>query len=220
MLPSYQVNNLSSLSKDTIDDILDTTKAILPKDHYSLISDNHSDQFFSFTRISQYPNLVSIISNDFVRWIKNNLKGKRINLILTHATRSQLLAFDVARTLNNEMNTRAVEALIDDKGITQHELRPVQNIVEGENLIIVCALTTTNKSIKTLVDIAKDHKANLLGICLLVSRNKEVIEDLKKYVGEDIPIYIIIEFDWSHYPEEDCEMCKNNVPLKYAKDIR
>ena len=186
-----------------------------------MISGSHSDLFFSFTRISQWPKYVSTISKDFVRWFKNNIKNKHINVILSNSTRDHLLAFDVARILNGEMNTRSVEALINKDGITEPKLRPSHNIVEGENVLIVTALTTTGNSIKTLVDITNKYNANLLGICIFVSRNINITEILKNYIGEKIPIYITIEFNWHHFSEKEYKMSKNyNLEPKYSKDIR
>jgi orotate phosphoribosyltransferase len=214
------INDPHSKAADVIWDILNTSQAIIFDGHFELLSTRHTDKFFRFAAITQYPYYVSKISQEMVKWIETIEISKQIDVVLSPASQGMFFAYDIARELNGRMKTRAVYTAIDkETGYPQGSYIEGFEISRGENVLIVNDLTTTGSGIETLINTAEASGANIVGICLFASRGigEKKIETITKTFKY---FHSIITLDMPSWDKKDCESkCLKGKILIKAKQI-
>lgn len=216
------INDLCFLKEDDIWEILDISKAIIFDGHFELLSTKHSEMFFRFAAISQYPSFVAKISEELVEWLKGCGGFAPINVVLGPTSQGMFFAYDIARELNGnsgKMSTRAVYAAIDKKtGRPEEELVKGFQINARENVLIVNDMTSTGGGLEKLIRLTEKVGAEVAGICLFANRGineKKVIEIKKKYT-----FHTIIDLDMPSWPKAECaQKCDKNKPLIESRSI-
>jgi|GEM_PF-2235227 len=215
---TVKINNLCFLSETDIWEILDTSKAIIFDGHFELLSKKHTDTFFRFAAISQYPSLVAKISKELVAWLKN-CSSCSPNVILGPASQGMFFAYDIARELNGALGCRAVYAAIDkDSGRPKERLVEGCEIYEGERVVIVNDMTSTGHGLETLIRLAKDrYRAEVIAICIFANRGKE--EQNIHQLYDKYNIHSIIDLTMPSWSEDQCNLCRERKPLIESKHI-
>jgi orotate phosphoribosyltransferase len=208
---------LYSMNVNDLWEILDEAKPIIFDGHFELLCGRHSDKFFRFAEIAQFPYFMSMISREMIAWFKDEVGEElKANVALSPSSAGLILAYDIARELNGYSGMRAVQTLCDQEtGKPIPELANGFEIRRGEKVLIVNDVTTTGKGVETLIDVAKDNGGEVIGICLFANRGKDVAEvkNLKKEYGEKF--HAIIELDMESYEvDEDgkCPICLSREP--------
>lgn len=214
-----KINDLHSLKENDIWEILDTSKAIIFDGHFELLSKKHSDIFFRFAAISQFPSFMAKISREMVSWLKDTDNLSKIDVILGPTSQGMFFAYDIARELNGRMGTRAVYATID-----KETGKPIDRLVEGfeikynENVLIVNDMTTTGNGIETLIRLTERYSAKVTGICLFANRG--IAEGRIKKIITKYKFHSIIDLDMPSWPKEECSTkCDSNKKLIESREI-
>jgi orotate phosphoribosyltransferase len=205
-------------SENMIFNILQDSGAIMLDGHFELLAKYHTDKFFRFSCITQFPSLLSKISKEMLKWLRKNEIDKNIDVVLSPASQGMFFAYDIARELNgsNKTITRAVYAPIE-KNIGKEEGRPISSLIEGfqirkgENVLIVNDMTTTGSGLENLIKIVTDNMAEIVGICLFANRGMN--EEKIKKIMTNYKFHSIINIEMNYWPKEGCELCKQNKPL-------
>ncbi len=212
------INDLCFLKEDDIWETLDTSKAIIFDGHFELISNRHTDTFFRFAAISQYPTYVAKISKELVAWLKHN-DIPEIDVVLGPSSQGLFFAYDIARELNGTMGTRAVYAAINKK-----TGRPAKELVEGfeikpdEKVLVVNDLTTTGEGLDTLISLAEKKSGQVVGVCLFANRGIGVqkVEE----ISNQYKFHSIIDLDMPFWSKTECSRkCDREKKMIYSKDI-
>lgn len=197
------INDLCFLKEDDIWEILDTSKAIIFDGHFELVSNRHTDIFFRFAAISQYPSFVAKISKELVAWLKESEISK-IDVVLGPSSQGLFFAYDIARELNGTMGTRAVYAAINKK-----TGRPVEKLIEGfeikpnEKVLVVNDMTTTGEGLETLTRLAeKEYPGKVIGVCLFANRG--IDEEIVSKVKNNYNFHSIIDLKLSSWSKSEC----------------
>jgi len=212
------INKPHLKASDEIWNILDTTKAIIFDGHFELLSKRHSDKFFRFAAITQYPYFVSKISQEMVAWIRNN-NTEKIDVTLSPASQGMFFAYDLARELNGTMKTRAVYAAIDkDTGYPKEGFVEGFEIRRGERVLVVNDMTTTGHGLQTLINLVEKSYAKVVGVCLFGDRG--VGEDNIKEIKRAYSFHSIVDLNMPSWPAEDCRIrCLSNKRLIKAVEL-
>lgn len=218
-----KINYLYSLDESAIWDMLDSSKAIILDGHFELLSEKHSELFFRFAAISQYPSFVAKISKELVAWVKQDEALPSIDVVLGPTSQGMFFAYDIARELNGSARngaTRAIYATIDkETGRPQKELAKGFEIKLNENVLIVNDMTTTGNGLQTLIHLVDRAGANVAGIGLFANRGGDeiVVKKLqKKYTSK---FHSIIELDMPAWEAADCAKCCIDSPIVKSKEI-
>lgn len=189
--------------------MLDVTKAIIFDGHFRLLCRRHTDIFFRFAAISQYPHYMSLISRAMVKWLKSGVIAPNIDVILSPSSAGMFLAYDIARELNGTMKTRAAYTAIDEEGgYPSTELIEGFEIKEDENVLIVNDMTTTGNGLATLVKASQKAKARVVGICIF--GNRGVHEKNVKEISGKFPLHSIVNLNMPSWNPLECR--KRCVP--------
>lgn len=212
------INDLCFLKEDDIWETLDTSKAIIFDGHFELISNMHTDTFFRFAAISQYPSYVAKISKELVAWLKHN-DIPEIDVVLGPSSQGLFFAYDIARELNGTMGTRAVYAAINKK-----TGRPAKELVEGfeikpsEKVLVVNDLTTTGEGLDTLISLAEKKSGQVVSVCLFANRGIGVqkVEE----ISNQYKFHSIIDLNMPFWSKTECSRrCDREKKMIYSKDI-
>lgn len=210
-----KVNELYSLAKEDIMELLLKAKPLWFYGHFELISKWHSDSFFRFALITQHPYLMQIISKEMLGWIKNSDLGQ-IDVVLSTSRAGMLLAYDIARELNGTYKTRAVYAETDASTGYPTKLQEGFAINKNEKVLVVNDLTTTGKSLQELVKLAEYHRGSVVGVCVFAARSKspqiETIEKRYKF-------HSIIEMKLTCWAKDECPLCKKGEDFVSSRDL-
>lgn len=196
--------------------MMDFSKAIILDGHFELLCKKHSELFFRFAAISQYPSYVAKISKELVAWVKQNKSLPSIDVILGPTSQGMFFAYDIARELNGDARngiTRAVYATIDETGRPQNELAKGFEIKSNESVLVVNDMTTTGKGLQTLIQLVEDAGGRIAGIGLFANRGlaEYLVKELqKKYTSK---FHSIIDLDMPAWDTSDCQRCDVNFPI-------
>lgn len=218
--PLVKINKLHFLKEEEIWEIFDMSKAVIFDGHFELLSKKHSDMFFRFAAISQYPYYVARISKEMVAWLHSSCDISKINVILGPTSQGMFFAYDIARELNGTTGSRAVYAAID-----KESGRPLKKLVEGfelksnENVLIVNDMTTTGSGIETLIKLAEDdYGANIMGICIFANRGTE--EEKVRKLQTKYNFHSIVELNMPSWQKEECKRrCISDRQIIESKKI-
>ncbi|MBC2695000.1 MAG: hypothetical protein HF982_06965 [Desulfobacteraceae bacterium] len=221
--PMVKINHLYSLNEDDIWEMLDFSKAIILDGHFELLCKKHSELFFRFAAISQYPSYVAKISKELVEWVKQEKFLPSIDVVLGPTSHGMFFAYDIARELNGAAKngvTRAVYATIDkETGCPQNELAKGFEIKPNENVLIVNDMTTTGNGLQTLIKLVGNAGGKVAGIGLFANRgiNEELVKKLQKeYTSK---FHSIIDLDMPAWGATDCKLCGINSPIVKSGEI-
>ena len=218
-----KVNHLYSLQESDLWEMIDSSKAITLDGHFELLCKKHSELFFRFAAISQYPSYVAKISKELVAWVKQNENLPSIDVVLGPTSQGMFFAYDIARELNGSARngiTRAVYSIIDkETGCPRNELAKGFEIKPNENVLIVNDMTTTGNGLKTLIQVVENAGGNVAGIGIFANRglSEDFVKELqKKYKSK---FHSIIDLDMPTWAAADCQRCNENYPVIKSGEI-
>ena len=211
-----KVNHLYSLQESDLWEMIDFSKAIILDGHFELLCKKHSELFFRFAAISQYPSYVAKISKELVAWVKQNNFLPSIDVVLGPTSQGMFFAYDIARELNGDARngiTRAVYATIDETGRPQNKLAKGFEIKSNESVLVVNDMATTGEGLQTLIQLVEDADGRVAGIGLFANRGLDeyLVKKLqKKYTSK---FHSIIDLDMPTWDTADCQRCDVNSPI-------
>lgn len=211
-----KINHLYSLQESDLWEMMDFSKAIILDGHFELLCKKHSELFFRFAAISQYPSYVAKISKELVAWVKQNKSLPSIDVVLGPTSQGMFFAYDIARELNGDACngiTRAVYATIDETGRPQNELAKGFEIKSNESVLVVNDMATTGEGLQTLIQLVEDADGRVAGIGLFANRGLDeyLVKELqKKYTSK---FHSIIDLDMPTWDSADCQRCDVNSPI-------
>ncbi|MFH1097136.1 MAG: phosphoribosyltransferase family protein [Candidatus Desantisbacteria bacterium] len=212
-----KINHLYHLEESMIWEMLDSSKAITFDGHFELLSKKHSDTFFRFAAISQYPSFVAKISKEMVAWLTTDCeKIADINVVLGPASQGMFFAYDIAREFNGRMGCRAVYTAIDNDGSPKGDLIEGFDIKPGENVLIVNDMATTGNGLERLAQLVeKKCGANVVAICLFANRGMD--EEKIQLLEKKYKFHSILDLNMPSWPKKQCnQKCNQNRMLIHS----
>ncbi len=179
--------------------ILKETGAIM-EGHFKLTSGSHSRHYLQCAKLLQYPEKTYKVAQEIPGIIGKSI-SESANTIISPAIGGILFGFMAAYVMGKKM-------IFAERKTDRMELRRGFEISEGENIIIAEDVITTGGSVKEIINICNEKKANIKAVVSIVNRSENAS------FGE-IPYYYLIKFDIEKYDPSDCPLCRNNIELNY-----
>ncbi len=176
--------------------ILSKNRVIL-KGHFLLTSGLHSEIYFEKFRLLEKPNL----TRKLIKTKINELKALEPTICIGPLTGGALVAFAVADLLK----TKAYYMEKDDKGnfILKRDF-----LISPEDKILLCDdVLTTGSSFVKMLETLKSFSNQIVGYFVLIDRSEELSTNLS-------PIYSIYKTRVKTFTQEDCPLCKKDIPLQ------
>lgn len=178
----------------SIQEILNESKALL-KGHFKLTSGRHSEYYVEKIKIIHYPDKVEKLCKE----IANKVKDVEIDVVVGPAYGGIALAYEVAKQLNKKF-------VFTQRKDDQMTVRSGFDIHSGEKALIVEDIITTGGSVKEVKELLESMGIEVVGVSCIVDRSSGK-------ANFNCPLYSLAELSFETYEEENCPLCKSNIPL-------
>jgi orotate phosphoribosyltransferase len=214
-------SSVKSIDREIISDILDQSRAIIFDGHFNLINGMHTDTFFRFAQILQYPRFITKISEGIADWYSATYKIN-IDVVLSTEGPGMVLAYEISSILNKKYKMKST-AMFSDRdpatGKPRNSLSEGFSIKSRKKVLVVNDITTTTTGIATLIALAKSYNAKVIAACVFASRAVEE-EKAMLYKKTKIVLAEMIDLKIQQWPKYDCHLCKENMPIIYSRDLQ
>jgi len=177
------------LKKEDITNIFVQTGALL-HGHFILTSGRHSDQYMQCARVLQYPDcteqLAKIIARQYV--------DDGIDLVVAPAMGGIIVAYETARQLG-------VKSVFCERQDGRMTLRRGFSIEPKQRVLVVEDVITTGGSVREVMDVVRECKAEVAGVGVLVDRSGGQLDFGVKTVA-------VLTTEIASYPAEECPLCR------------
>ena len=183
-----------NLTENEMLDIFNKTQALL-NGHFLLTSGRHSNKYFQCSKVLQYPEYNEAICKNISDFFKNY----KIDTVICPAIGGIVVGQEVARQLNKKF-------IFAERENDIMTLRRGFYIKEGENVLICEDVVTTGGSVFEVIELAKQKKANIVGVGFIVDRSFGKVKF-------GYPQHSVIKMEVISYLKEDCPLCKEELEL-------
>lgn len=183
-----------SLNENEILQIFKSTGALL-EGHFLLTSGRHSNLYFQCAKVLQYPEYTEKICSNIVDYFNNII----IDTVISPAIGGIIVGQEVARQLNK----KSIFAEREEKTLS---LRRGFSLEKGEKVLVCEDVITTGGSVFEVIEIVKSFGAEVVGVGSIVDRSNGK-------VNFGYPQISAVKMDVVSFLSDDCELCKNNIPL-------
>ncbi len=178
-----------SLTAENILGIFKESGALL-EGHFILTSGMHSNKYFQCARVFQYP----WHSDALCRETAANFKDHKIDVVVSPAVGGIVFGQDVARNLG-------VRAVFTERVDGKMTLRRGFDISEGERVLVAEDVTTTGGSVKEVIGVLRERKADIVSVTAVVDRSGGNIDFT-------IPYFSLFQMEVMNHQPDDCPMCR------------
>ena len=182
------------LNENEIFAIFRETGALL-EGHFLLTSGKHSNVYFQCAKVLQYPDY----TRQICELIAKQFESYEFETVIAPAMGGIIVGYEVARQLNK----RFIFAEREDKNLT---LRRGFSLSEKEKVLVCEDVITTGGSVYEVINIVKNHKANVVGVGVIVDRSGGKVKF-------DAPLFTTLQINADTYTSEDCILCRENIPV-------
>ena len=172
--------------------LLEDSGAIL-NGHFLLTSGLHSNRYIEKFRVLEKPDTLDKVCQEMAAPFQN----KNVEIVLGAAIGGILISGGVGRHLG-------VKHIFSERVNGKMELRRGFNLDNGVRVLIVEDIITTGGSVFELIQLVKEHNAQIVGVVNLVERSAEPID----FGVASTPLLNLPSESWE---ENECPLCKDNV---------
>lgn len=162
--------------------------------HFRLSSGLHSSSYIQTALVLQYPHIANKIAKALASKFPQG-----IDCVCSPAMGAVVIGQEVARV-------KKCRAIFTERVSGSMTLRRDFHITPAEKILVVEDVLTTGKSTGEVVGLARSYGAKVIGVAAIVDRS--AISP-----GFDIPFRYLLSYPMEIFPPDNCQLCKNNVPL-------
>jgi orotate phosphoribosyltransferase len=194
---------------ENVVDILKKVGAIITDSHIVYTSGKHGSVYVNKDALYPHIEEVSKVGSMFAE--KN--KEKEIDVVVAPALGGIILSQWTAYHLS-KIKGKAVLSVYTEKDAEGNQVftRGYDKFVKDKNVLVVEDITNTGGSVKKTVNSVKLAGGNVVAVCVMVNRSPQVVNS--EFIGA--PFSSLGEFKAEAYEENQCPLCKNNVPVNTA----
>jgi len=191
---------------DEVLTILKRTHAIISDSHFVGTSGKHFDTYINKDALYPHPEETSRMGELFAK--KN--EHLEIDVVAAPALGGIILSTWTAYHLT-KLKQKEILGVYTEKDAEKNQVftRGYDKLVKDKNVLIIEDLTQTGGSVKKVVESVKGVGGKVTGVCVMV--NKDPHNITSETIGA--PFSALAELEVISYSEDDCPLCKNNVPI-------
>ena len=163
--------------------------------HFLLTSGRHSNRYMQCAKLFQYPEYSEMICKD----LAGRFAGQKIDLVVGPAVGGIIMSYEMARQFN-------VPNIFAERENGAMTLRRGFSIPEGAKVLVVEDVVTTGGSVREVMDIVAEAKAEVVGVCVVVDRSGGKIDF-------GVPFEAAYETEIQSYEPSQCPLCEQGLKL-------
>ncbi len=187
-------------------DILRDTQAVITDSHFVYTSGKHGEIYVNKDALTPHTKEASEVGRMFAE----KTKGLNIDVVVAPALGAIVLSQWTAFHLS-EIRGKEVLGVYTEKDQSGNQIltRGHDKLVAGKDVFVVEDLTTTGGSVKNVVDSVRHAGGNVVMVGVMINRNPDNVNE--ETFG--VPFFALGILPAESFPEEDCHLCKNGVPI-------
>ncbi len=182
------------LEQKEILEIFRETK-VIREGHFRLTSGRHSRVVMQCAQVLQYPKFTERLCEDLAR----RFKGLELHAVIAPAIGGIIVAYEVAKILG-------IRALFTEREDGKMTLKRGFILEEDENVLVVEDVIKTGGSVFEVMDVVREHGANVCGVGILVDRSGGKVH----FGAKKEALYTTEVETWE---PEHCPLCHEEVPF-------
>lgn len=164
--------------------------------HFLLRSGLHSNRYFQAALALQYTD----IATELCSALAQKYRGRQIDTVISPAVGGIVVGQETGRALG----VRAIFAEKDEKD--ELILRRGFKLSPGERVLVAEDVITRGGRVQQTVELARQHKAQVEGVAVLVDRSKGQIP-------LDVEVKSLLQLQLDTYQPDECPLCRQGMPL-------
>ena len=163
--------------------------------HFLLTSGRHSNRYMQCAKLFQYPEYREMICKD----LADRFAGQKIDMVVGPAGGGIIMSYEMARQFK-------VPNIFAERENGAMTLRRGFSIPEGAKVLVVEDVVTTGGSVREVMDIVAEAKAEVVGVCVVVDRSGGKIDF-------GVPFEAAYETEIQSYEPSQCPLCEQGLEL-------
>ena len=163
--------------------------------HFLLPSGRHSNRYMQCAKLFQYPEYSEMICKD----LADRFAGQKIDMVVGPAVGGIIMSYEMARQFK-------VPNIFAERENGAMTLRRGFSIPEGAKVLVVEDVVTTGGSVREVMDIVAEAKAEVVGVCVVVDRSGGKIDF-------GVPFEAAYETEIQSYEPSQCPLCEQGLEL-------
>ena len=163
--------------------------------HFLLTSGRHSNRYMQCAKLFQYPEYSDMICKD----LADRFAGQKIDMVVGPAVGGIIMSYEMARQFK-------VPNIFAERENGAMTLRRGFSIPEGAKVLVVEDVVTTGGSVREVMDIVAEAKAEVVGVCVVVDRSGGKIDF-------GVPFEAAYETEIQSYEPSQCPLCEQGLEL-------
>lgn len=168
--------------------------------HFKLTSGLHSGIYMQCAKLLEYPDRAEMLASAAAKMLVKNIDMKKINTVIAPAIGGILWGYMLAYRTGTRM-------IFTERAEGQMQLRRGFGLREGEKVIVAEDVITTGGSVKEVIKICEENRADVACVMSIVDRNSGV--------DFGYPYYNMLKIDIEKYAPGQCPLCTEGTRIIY-----
>ncbi|MGM0364933.1 MAG: orotate phosphoribosyltransferase [Actinomycetota bacterium] len=178
-------------------EMLESSGAIL-EGHFKLTSGYHSAYYLQCAKLLMHPDLTRKLADESRRMLAESINLDDIDLVVSPAMGGILFGYMLAYRLGKDM-------IYTERKKEKMELRRGFKLSEGQKVVIAEDVITTGGSVKEVIEICRQNKAEVLAVVSIVDRSEGI--DFKLFYN------FLIKLEIDKFLSQECTMCRQGKAI-------
>ncbi len=165
--------------------------------HFQLASGRHSDRYLEKFNLLQWPQHTEAVCKK----IADAARDLDVQTVAGPTTGGVLLAYEVGR----QLGVRGIFAENDEAG--GRSFQRDFHLEPGERVLVVDDVMTSGGSLRDTVAAVLDAGGEVVGVAVVVDRTRGQTDF-------GVPFISATEVEMDSWEADDCQLCRDGVPLK------
>jgi orotate phosphoribosyltransferase len=165
--------------------------------HFQLASGRHSDRYLEKFNLLQWPQHTETVC----RKIAEAARDLDVQTVAGPTTGGLLLAYEVGR----QLGVRGIFAENDEAG--GRSFQRDFHLEPGERVLVVDDVMTSGGSLRDTIEAVRRAGGEVVGVAVMVDRTRGQTDF-------GVPLIAATEVEMDSWPAEECQLCRDGVPLK------
>ncbi|MBL8157924.1 phosphoribosyltransferase [bacterium] len=197
------------MSEQSVWDTLRDMGAILKDDHFVYTKGGHGSEYVNKDALFMHPagfsKLCSMIADEFRDMFGTPLP----DVVLGPAVGGALVAQQVAYHLGANSRSKPLAIYADKEGDGFVLKRGYDEKVPGKKILIVEDILNTGGSVKQVVELARTHGGDVIGVGAICNRGDVRIVD----IGKPPKLFSVVSTRMVMYDSSQCPLCAEGRPI-------
>lgn len=181
-------------------------KGALLNGHFELSSGLHTSIYFQSALVLQYPYLAARLGDFLSKFFRNS----STQVVISPAIGGIIIGQEVAKALE-------ARSIFAERKKGNLVLRRGFKINPGERVLVIEDVITTGDSVRELIKIIEEDRAELIGVGCLVDRSGGKVSFVwnpnKGSLSKKVKFKSLICLNAETYHLKECPLCRRKIPL-------